>query len=373
MFLILTIATPGRAGDDSRSRDLVDRRVEREKRFLFRAVEDLDRSLSYVTDIMDGLDRQIDGMQLLEPARRENDLRGLQDWYYNYASWLGEYRAQFEADIADVFSGERGPKGWTERHAAMGRGYGQFSGDLQKNVNRLEYDKSEVEMRLADMRSRINYLNDLLDRDKDYRGRDKDHHDRDDRRQSGRDRPDKALDEKDRERWTVEIARLVSEIQGFENLLRHLEALIELGKYELHWVYRKAGQCAALNEVARAIERSGRASRDDVYDRVIRNYESDIAFFRQKIDDIDRKRSRITRTGTLQTLDRLDDLSEYYNKIKRRYENHINCSRSRSALTGQNRRGSEVIMPRRVLNLPPITGMELRNAAADTFSNTTRP
>jgi hypothetical protein len=67
----------------------------------------------------------------------------------------------------------------------------------------------------------------------------------------------------------------------------------------------------------------GRA-RDDLYDRVIRNYESDIPFFRQKIDDINRKRSRITRTGTLQTLDRLDDLSEYYDKMKRRYDNHIN-------------------------------------------------
>ncbi len=330
MVLLLAMVSPGRARDDSRSRDEAERRIEREKRFLFRAVEDLDKSLSYITDVIKGLDRQVDSMQLLESRRREEDLRAFRDWYYSYASRLSEYRAQFEADITDVFSGEGGPKGWTERYAAMGKGYGQLAEDLQNNVSRLDKDKSEVEKKLADMRSRINYLNDLLDGDKDYRERDKDRdrnkdqHARDDQRRTDHDRPDKAVDEKDRERWTLEIARLVSEIQGFENLLRHLDVLIELGKYELNWVDRKAGDCDALNEVARAIERSGRASRDGLYDRVIRNYESDIAFFRRKIDDIDRKRARITRTGTLLTLDRLDDLSEYYNKMKRRYENHIN-------------------------------------------------
>jgi hypothetical protein len=317
MVLIATMASPGGARDDSPSQDLAGRRVEREKRFLFRAVEDLDKSLSYVTDMMDGLDRQIDGMQLLESARRENDLRGLLDWYYGYVSWLSEYRSEFEADINNAFSGEGAPKGWTERYSAMAKGYGQLAGDLQDNVNRLEYDKNEVEKRLVDLRSRMNYLNDLTNRDKDYRDLDKD------RDRDSRDRPDKFSDEKDRERRTLEIARLVSEIQGFENLLRHLDVMTELGRYELNWVYRKTADCAVLNEAARAIERSGRASRDDLYDRVIRNYESDITFFRQKTDEIDRKRSRITRTGSLQTLDRLDDLSEYYNKMKRRYENHI--------------------------------------------------
>ncbi len=317
MILILTMASPGRARDESRAKDLVDRRVEREKRFLFRAVEDLDKSLSYVTDMMDGLDTQIDGMQLLESARRENDLRDLLDWYYSYAGWLSEYRTQFEADINDAFSGERALQGWTERYDVMAKGYGHLAEDLQNNVNRLEYDKKEVEKRLVDLRSHINYLNDLTNRDMDHRDRDKD------REHGDRDRPNKFSDEKDRERRTLEIARLVSEIQGFENLLRHLDVMTELGKYELNWVYRKTADCAALSEVARAIERSGRASRGDLYDRVIRNYDSDITFFRQKIDEIDRKRSRITMTGTLQTLDRLDDLSEYYNKMKRRYENHI--------------------------------------------------
>ncbi len=318
MVLILIMVSPGSARDDSRSQDQVERRVEREKRFLFRAVEDLDKSLSYVTDIIKGLDRQVDSIQLLEPVRRENELRDLLDWYYSYVSWLSEYRADFEADITDAFSGERLPQGWTGRYAAMARGYEQLAGDLQNNVNRLEYDKREVEKRLVDLRSRMNYLNDLNNRDKDYGDRDKD------RDRGDRDRQDKAPDDKDKERRTLEITRLVSEVLGFENLLKHLDVLIELGKYELIWVYRKAADCDVLNEVAKAIERSGRASRDDIYDRIIRNYESDITFFRQKVDEIDRKLSRITMTGTLQTLDRLEDLMEYYVKIKRRYEYHIN-------------------------------------------------
>jgi hypothetical protein len=142
--LILTMVTPGRARDDSRSQDQVERHVEREKRFLFRAVEDLDKSLLYVTEMMDGLDRQMDGMQLLEPARRETDLRGLLDWYYSYATWLSEYRAEFDADITGAFSGEKTTKGWTERYAAMARGYGQLAEDMQNTVNGLEYDKRDV-------------------------------------------------------------------------------------------------------------------------------------------------------------------------------------------------------------------------------------
>ena len=59
------------------------------------------------------------------------------------------------------------------------------------------------------------------------------------------------------------------------------------------------------------------------YNGAIRTYEFDIISLGKKIEDLDRKRASIVRTGALATLERLEELSEQYETMKSRYEHHI--------------------------------------------------
>lgn len=320
IILMIAVCAPGWARDEDGKRDQSERNLERQKRFLFRAVGDLDGSLSYVSEIIKGLDKQIDNIQLLESPRREKDLRALQDWYYKYADRIGEYRTQFDLDLTTAFSGGTAPQAWTEHYDTIAREYELFAKELQDILTLLDYDRSVVDKNISDMRARINYLNDISEREKEYQ--DKERHDTEkDRRDH--DRSDKEGDEKAKERRTLEIGRLTGQIQSFENLLLHLDIIIELGKFEQAWISLRVADYAALNDAAHAIEKSGRSSRESAYAMIIRNYESGITFSRRKIEEIDRKIAKITRTGTLQTLERLDELSEYYSKMKHRYELHM--------------------------------------------------
>jgi len=338
LFLILTISTPGLGRDDSRPKERTERRLEREKRFLLRAIEEMDQSLSSVSEIMKGLERQIDGIQLLESARREDDLRAFLDWYYQYAGWLTEYRVQFDADLTAALSGEKNADGWIDRYNAMATDYRTLAGDLLNIERRLEQDATEIDRRIFDLRARLSDLTTNREGDRDRRDRDRKDRDRDkDRRDQNR--PDKDEDVRDKERRALEAARLVSEIQAYENLLMYLQVLTELAKYELIWIDSRAADCAALDDVARALGSGGRAVREDVYNRIIRNYESSITSSRRQLSEIDRKLSRITQPGTLQTLSRQEELSDYSIRMKRRYEYHIawlsqQISAYRAELTG---------------------------------------
>jgi hypothetical protein len=55
----------------------------------------------------------------------------------------------------------------------------------------------------------------------------------------------------------------------------------------------------------------------------VRTYEADRAALKRRSSEIDAKIHNITKTGTLKTLDRLEELSRYYENMKNRYERHI--------------------------------------------------
>src|SRR3990170_8801384 len=107
LFLLPVHASSGADHAQRRDASELDKKgTERERQFLYRAVEDLVKSQEYVKDTMSGLEKQIDAIELLEPSRREKDLRDFLDWYQTYADWLRSNAEDFEADLSRAYSEE---------------------------------------------------------------------------------------------------------------------------------------------------------------------------------------------------------------------------------------------------------------------------
>ena len=103
LFLLPIHASHGADHAQRRDASELDKKgTERERQFLYRAVEDLARAQEYVKDTMSGLGKQIDAIELLEPSRREKDLRDFLDWYQTYADWLKEQIGAYRADMIEL-------------------------------------------------------------------------------------------------------------------------------------------------------------------------------------------------------------------------------------------------------------------------------
>ena len=292
--------------------DAAKRRIAREGRFLQRAIEDLETSYQYVVEDISSIEKQIDEIQLGEPARRENEFRSLVNWYQDYAEWLSEMSAEFGKDLEQYYTGAGEGKGWANRYAAMKVKYKLLEDQLREKVKRSEDDKAEHEKTIARLKSVIERLS--KERELEKARPDKPGKGEDAETETHRKKRDLDVD--------TRIVQIEGEIRNLEYLLKHLDIVIEKELGALDWITLKGRDCEALSEVSEAIRSSALSPQGDAFNRMIRTYESDISHLRRKSEDADRKLSRIIRTGTLRTLDRLEDLSDYYEQMKNRYDHH---------------------------------------------------
>jgi hypothetical protein len=121
----------------------------------------------------------------------------------------------------------------------------------------------------------------------------------------------------------IEIAMMQREFKSLDELQKYLFVLHEMGRMELSWITRKAGDYDALGRLASVIGRNTPASIEEASNRVVKLYDSDIMYFRKRIEEISRARSRAVPMGSLKVLDLMEELSENYDRMKSRYEHHI--------------------------------------------------
>ena len=112
------------------------------------------------------------------------------------------------------------------------------------------------------------------------------------------------------------------EIRSLGDMLKHFAVLLELGRMELDWLALKANDSSMLSNMANVLGAGSRTLIADACARMIKTYESDIAKIRRKAEDLDRLRRGLSRSGTLRTLDRQEELAGYYERMKNRYERH---------------------------------------------------
>ena len=317
LLLIAAPAAPPGAEPASKpaTTDAMKKRMSREKGFLLRAVEDLDRSQAFVKETITVLADRTGAADVLEPKKIRSDLGDLRDWYQKYAGWLGGMAAELEADLAEHFSRQEADSGWTSRYKEMTKGYERLAEQLAGKVRELDAAQGKIEARMEKLKHAVQDRRLLVEKD-----------DLELAKELWPTYHDKYYDHREavyKDLTDAEVERFRYELRSLGEQRKYREVLTELGHYELSWLSLKIQESAALDGVARAIEGDATGPLAEACRSAIRTYESDMATLRRKVGEIDGKRTNMARTGTFKILDLLEDLTRYYENMKRRYERHI--------------------------------------------------
>ncbi len=315
------LSAPAASGADAK--DLAKRRIERERQFLYRAAEELNKSQEYVQAAVRSLEKQIDAVDILEPSRRERDISSFLEWYRSYADWLAENLADVEADLSRSYADERRAAVRPERYSTLVDGYSRLGSQLEEQVAHLDKLNDRTMQRIAELRTALDYVSSaafIEERNKES-GQNKEK--RQDQPERDRRRERDALYERYKDITDTQVAIMQLDLKNLNELQKHYVVLLEMARMELSWISRKTGDCEALSQLATFVGRDDPDAIEEANNRVIKLYESDITYFKRKVDGISRTRSRIAPSGSLRTLDRLEELSDNYDLMKSRYEHHM--------------------------------------------------
>ncbi len=289
------------------------KRTEREKRFLLRSSDELTRTLASVNDTIGLLIRQVEASAAREPGKGEERL-ALLNWYQNYTDWLKGISSELDQETSNYYAKQKLSHRWISLYEELAAGCQDLTGELRRKVQKLENEKNKIEAFMQKIETAITERRVLVSRDDLEVARElwPTYRDPYDRREAV------YLDLTDEE-----VLLLRKKLSSLDEQRMYFECLTELGKYEQDWQDIKAKNFAKLNEIAKIISHDVPGAHDSAFMGAIRTYETDIAVLKRRSDELDAKIHGITRTGTLNRLDRMEELSRYYEKMKSRYDSHV--------------------------------------------------
>jgi hypothetical protein len=300
--------TPGATPQDSSKK-----RIERVKAFLLRSTEEQNRSLTYVNGAIALLKEQTEAGAGRERDYKANERLALFEWYQRYADRLKEMSAELDADVSNYFSRPKAGAEWSTWYEELAQDYRKSAGELSQTVQKLEEKKKMIETRIQKLNTAVMERRVLVD---------------------------KGDLELARELWPTyrvayghpevtykeltdeEVLRLRDELISLGERQKYFECLTELGKYEQVWLDIKAEDSSKLSELAEVVGSNDPGAVISAIKGSMKTYEADIAALKRRSGELDTKMRGITRTGTLKTLDRLEELSRYYEQMKSRFDRH---------------------------------------------------
>lgn len=316
LIAILFLAAPQARGSEPvlKAADQNKQQADREKAFLLRAAEEQDRILSLLKETMTVLEERTVGLEALEPQGTLRENRDLLEWYQQYVDWLRGVSQEVDADVSACFSRQRARAGWADRYDELARGYSRIAGPLGDKLQKREKEGRALDgkiqrMNRAMIERRVLVTAEDLELVKVLWP-------------FSRDRSSLNREAVYQNLTDDEIELLRRERSGLEELKKQSETLTELERYELEWIAFRTDESAALSSLARAIDGGSSGRIEQACGAVIRQYEADGAALRRKTAEIDRKMSAMTRSGTMRTLERLDERMRYYETMKSRFERH---------------------------------------------------
>lgn len=289
--------------------------VEREKRFMQRAVEDLRQQKQLAEEAVSRLDREIYSIKPLESLRREADLRKLSDWYYDYILWLDGRTARVEADLSQVMEGVPvSASKWSDHYSNLRQRYKLLSDKLSERIKSFEDNQKHLED-LLDRRTVLsNRLRDLEERLQ---------------RIEERVSPRPGTKQEENEKLRRDITIIQNDLASLpfidEDLLRHYVVVIEEGRGELERLEMKLDEYEVLQQAVPFIFAASpdRGDASSSFLEVIRHYEAQRAMVNRRIDDYYRRRSSLSPAGTLRGGERSQELWSYYQDQISRLQNYL--------------------------------------------------
>jgi len=287
--------------------------VEREKRFLQQALNEVEASRKLVQEDVSELERRIDAINILEPGR-DDALQDLLDWNNRYHDWIAGEQEEIEAALARLSAPDAVKETSVGRFDEMAATTKELAQALRDKVASYIAEEKKLAAIIDRRRQLQAQMNDL----ESHRLR---------LRDAEQGRPLSEKERREEEHLRRKIQQLQTELATLPNietdLLLHYAVLAEQGGWECEGLNLKVEECLALFEAAALLP--GGATRNSgplvkAYQRVIRTYQGEISRLAKMNDQLDRKRSRVNPTGTLGELERSRDLTDLYDRVRQRYD-----------------------------------------------------
>jgi hypothetical protein len=281
-----------------------------------RQVSRLVTTCRFVIDQLEGeageLGRAVETITPLEPQRREEDIRSLQDWYYGAVDLFRQALSELEGEQSLLQGGAPAGGRWPQVLAELTDSGRDELQELQERAK--GFDKEEK--RLARLIERRNLLL-VRSRDLDERlGR---------LEGKGREAPAER-GERQLERLRTELRVVQNELLTLpeltEDILKHYRLLAEWARGESDQFALHLARLEALQGVAGVTGRERRRDRGTVvaaYQRLLRSLEVEAERARRQQEAPERKRERLTPAGTIREVDRGRDLADLYERFGERY------------------------------------------------------
>jgi hypothetical protein len=283
-------------------------------------LSDLNFSLSLAGEEINRLQGYIDAMTLLEPRKREFDIRTLADWYYRYSDLLRDMRGRCEDRLESLRDDYRGGGDFVSLYADLAATNGEAKKDLQEMIRKYESELQRL-FRLIDRRRF------LAERVQELRGELSEVEEQ----KAGTRGPEKSDRNRRERQLKKELNVLQTEVLSLydirEELLKHYVVMIEMARDEAFQLDLGTEQFRMLGELAGSINRlrpKDHASLERALGRTVSGYEAERRRIGRKIDELDRKASGISPAGSYRDLDRSRELSDFYADRKERYRNYMN-------------------------------------------------
>jgi len=299
----------------TRQQDASAKRIARGKAFFMRISDELGRTLLFANEAIALVSEQADNAaQGLGPGNKANERLGLLEWYHKYVDWLSGMSAELDLEMNNYFLRQQADPG-SARYDELAKGSRKLANELDERALKLEEEKKKLEARMRQLNAvildrRIPVGKDALQLARELSP-------------ANRDNPRDRQGPRYRDLTDDEVLYFQNELRLDEERQKYFECLAELEKYEEAWLFLKAGEFEKLYDLARVIGGQGPGRLAYAFRDMIRTYEADRAVLKRKNSELGAKIHSITGTGTLGTLDRLEELSRYYEKMKYRYERHI--------------------------------------------------
>lgn len=321
LALLLLIPASTSFGADSPGTILQDsskKRIERVKAFLLKSTDEISRSLTFANATTALLKEQSEAAAGRAPDSKPDERLALLEWYQRYADMLKEMFAELDITVSNSYSRPKAGHEWIAWYEDLAKDYRRSAGELGGTVQKLDGEKKKIEARMQKLNTAVVERRILVDRDDlelahelwpTYR--------------VSNDRPKATY----KDLTDEEVLRLRSELSSLGEQQKYFDCLTELGKYEQDWLDIKAEDSVKLSLIARVIGGDDPGAAIYAIKGALRTYESDIAALKRGSGELDAKSRGITRSGTLKTLDRLEELSRYYEQMKSRFDRHVDWLR----------------------------------------------
>lgn len=281
--------------------------IMRQKNFLHRVIDDVDKSISYMVEDIENFESRIDSIVLLEPEERDNDLSSIKGSYESHLKWLVKMKEAFELDYESYFIDGVSKRDWIKRCTVMVENYESFQikaikglANYEKKRERLVYYLNRQRFLMVETQSLRNEIA-ALERKRDLLPTE-----------------ESRLKSLRNKLWAyqVEMNALVS---YKEEMYLHYLLLVEQLRDKRDWLSIKIEEYKVLSSLAMELDSGTVDAFRLKYKELIGVYEKEIALLKRKIDVTGNKDWSVTPYGEIREIERFEELTDYYKLMKSRY------------------------------------------------------